>query len=191
MKMTAIEKHFVNEPRHARRVAEHALRLVSRVKPEVGWRYLDVGCGVGAAASEIANATGLEVTGVDVDPTQIAAAQNGPAHRNLRFKVMDATKLEFRDGEFDIVATSMATHHIPNWECALAEMVRVLRAGGYLIYTDHVFPSWLARLGRLFIRSIGFPSARALDSLAASAGLAKIYAAEQSGQVEAIWLKSA
>jgi ubiquinone/menaquinone biosynthesis C-methylase UbiE len=62
---------------------------------------------------------------------------------------MDATRLRFHDAEFHIVASSVATHHIPGWERAFSEMVRVLRPGGFLIYADFMFPSWLNSAGRL------------------------------------------
>lgn len=189
MKMTAVEKRFVNRPSHTRTVAAHAEQLLDRIKPQAGWRYLDVGCGVGAAAHAIADSSNLEVTGVDVDPKQIEAAQPGVARPNLHFKVMDATCLDFRDGEFDIVATSMMTHHIPNWDRALSEMARVLRPGGFLIYTDFTFRSWLAKIGRLFFRFVGFPSTSIIDSLALQAGLVKVHQSRQAGKVDIIWRK--
>ena len=170
MRMTAVEKYFVNRPRRTHKVASRAQQLLGRISHQPRWKYLDVGCGVGVAAREIADTSSLEVRGIDVDPKQIEAARAGVARPNLHFRVMDATKLDFRDGEFDIVAASMVTHHIPNWERALAEMVRVLRTGGYLIYTDLVFRSWLAKMGGRLIRFMGFPSVSALDSLAAGAG---------------------
>jgi len=189
MKMTALEKRFVNDPGHARKVAGRARQMLERIGPEAGWRYLDVGCGTGAAAREISGG-GLEVTGVDVDPKQIEAARGAGEGRNLRFRVMDATALDFGDGEFDIVATSMATHHIPDWERAFSEMVRVLRPGGYLIYSDHVFPAWLARIVR-FVRFIRFPTRAALDAVIARSKLSEVYAARKSRRVDAIWLKTA
>jgi ubiquinone/menaquinone biosynthesis C-methylase UbiE len=191
MKMTALEKLFVNKPSHARNVAERAVQLLGLIKPSPGWHYLDVGCGVGAAASEIAKGSDLNVTGIDVDPKQIAEAQHRAPAKNVQFRLMDATGMDFRDGHFDIVATNMVTHHIPNWEKAFSEMVRVLRAGGYLIYSDHVFPSWLARAGRRFLRFMGLPSANAIESLAQRAGLTKVYEAKQPRVVTAIWIKNA
>jgi ubiquinone/menaquinone biosynthesis C-methylase UbiE len=190
MKMTAFEKYFVNRPSHTRTVVNRAKQLLGRISHQAGWRYLDVGCGVGAAAHEIAGTSKLEVTGIDVDTKQIDTARAGAARPNLHFRVMDATKLDFRDGEFDIVAASMLTHHIPDWERALSEMVRVLRTGGYLIYSDFVFRSWLARAGRRLIRFAGFPSTSALDSLAARAGLVKVHQLQYSGRVDMVWLKN-
>lgn len=190
MRMTALEKYFVNRPSHTRAVVSRAQQLLGRISHKAGWRYLDVGCGVGAAAHEIAAASNLEVIGIDVDPKQVEAARAGAARPNLHFRVMDATRLDFRDAEFDIVAASMVTHHIPDWERAFSEMVRVLRTGGYLIYSDLVFRSWLAKVGRRLICFAGFPSTSVLDSLAARDGLVKVHQLQQSGEVDAVWLKN-
>jgi ubiquinone/menaquinone biosynthesis C-methylase UbiE len=172
MKMTAIEKHFVNSREHRLQVAHRAQGLLGRIDIRAGWRYLDVGCGVGAGC-EIAAGCGLDVTGIDVDPEQIEVAR--VAHPHLRFVVMNATKLLFHDAEFDIVATSMATHHMPDWEGAFHEMIRVLRAGGYLIYSDLMLPSRLAAVGRRLMPFVGFPSTKLVESLASEAGLTKVY----------------
>ena len=188
MKMTIVEKYFVNGPRHARNVADHALDLLSRVAYQPGWRYLDVGCGIGSAAHRVAASSNLGVTGIDVDPEQIAAAQTQAARSNLRFRVMDATKLDFGDGQFDIVATSMATHHIPNWQKAFSEMVRTLRPGGCLICSDFMFPSWLSGADKL-IPFVSLPSKTDLDSLAVGVGLTKVYEARRFLRVDAIFRK--
>jgi ubiquinone/menaquinone biosynthesis C-methylase UbiE len=188
--MTSLEKRFVNAPGHARNVADHALRLLSRVDYKSGWRYLDVGCGVGSAAREIAAASELAVTAIDVDPRQIEIARAGAARPNLQFAIMDTTKLEYPDGQFDVVSSHMATHHIPDWDRAFLEMVRVLRTGGYLIYRDFMFPAWLEKIGRRLIRQMGFPSADALRRMAARAGLSNVYESHGSGKVDLIWIKN-
>jgi sterol 24-C-methyltransferase len=189
MKMTAFEKLFVNRPGHTHSVAAHALELLHRIDLKRGWRYLDVGCGVGAAAREVAAAGGLCVTAVDLDPAQIEAANRDAAGPNLQYRVMDATKLEFDDAEFEVVASSMATHHIPNWEQAFKEMARVLCPGGYLVYSDFVFPSWLARIAQRFLWFAGMPSRRALGQLASATGLVPLYEAHRSGKTDLIWQK--
>ncbi len=185
MRMTAVEKYFVNRHSHTERVANHAkdlLRRVHDVRP--GMSYLDVGCGVGDAARKIAESGALDVTGIDVDPDQIQAANRGPALPNLHFRAMDATHLQFGDGQFDVVATSKTRHHIPNWERAFEEMARVLHAGGYLIYTDFTAPSWLAPAARRLFPSAGFPSEEALNLLSAKAGLTRVYRARTFVVVE-------
>jgi ubiquinone/menaquinone biosynthesis C-methylase UbiE len=187
--MTAIEKHFVNSPEHTLHVAHRAQQLLDRIDIQPAWRYLDVGCGVGTAACEVAKKYGLDVTGIDVDPGQIEAARARVAHPHLRFMVMDATKLQFHDSEFDIVATSMVTHHVSGWEQALSEMIRVLRPGGYMIYSDFMLPSWLAAVGRRLIPFVGFPSMKRIESLAFGTGLTKVHQSRAGLRFDFIWLK--
>ena len=58
----------------------------------------------------------------------------------VRFLVADATNLPFSGDEFDLVYTNKTTHHIADWQQAITEMVRVLKPGGHLVYTDFVAP---------------------------------------------------
>lgn len=190
MRMTAIEKHFVNSPGHTLEVAHHAQQLLDWIDIKPSWRYLDVGCGVGAAACEIARKSGLEVTGIDLDPGQIEAARAGSAHPRLHFMAMDATKLQFHDDEFDIVASSMVTHHMPRWEPAFSEMIRVLRPGGYLLYSDFMFPSWLAAVGRRLVPFVGFPWRKRVESLASKAGLTEVYRSRAGLRFDFVWLRN-
>jgi ubiquinone/menaquinone biosynthesis C-methylase UbiE len=156
MKMGRFEKRFVNSASHSRRVAEHAERLLRTANPQPGQRLLDVGCGNGAAPIHLARALGVAVTGVDVDAEQIeTAAATSKGQAGVRFLAADATMLPFANGEFDLVYTSKTTHHIHDWQRALAEMTRVLKPGGYLLYSDFVAP-----LGHRL------PTSRALDHFA-------------------------
>jgi len=183
MKMSLLEKRFVNSPGHTREVADRASGLLSRVAYRSSWRYLDVGCGVGTAARRIAATTGMSVAAVDIDPAQIAAATSQPPLENLNYLVMDAANLEFPDREFDLVSCRMATHHIPDWSRAIVEMARVLRSGGYLLYTDIVLPPWLPKLRRC-------PTSAALDRLAAAVGLVQLYKWHKWLQTDIIWRKA-
>jgi ubiquinone/menaquinone biosynthesis C-methylase UbiE len=143
--MTGIEKRFVNRLGHSRRVAEQAVRRLRRVPVHRSWSYLDVGCGNGAAALLVANTFGVRAVGVDVDPEQIASACHAVGNRSdVLFMTADATGLPFEDGWFDVVATNKTTHHVPHWSSAIAEMRRVLKPHGFLVYADLKAPSWLA-----------------------------------------------
>lgn len=130
------------------------------------------------------------ITGINVDPGQIEAARAGSAHPHVHFIVMDATKLQFQDAEFDIVASSMVTHHVPGWESSFSEMIRVLRPGGYLIYSDFMFPSWLAAVGRRLIPFVGIPWRKQVESLASKAGLTKVHEARAALRFDFIWLRN-
>jgi ubiquinone/menaquinone biosynthesis C-methylase UbiE len=190
MKMTSVEKHFVNSRARKVAVANNVMELLGRIAVAAGGRLLDVGCGVGSAAGAIAERGDLHVVGVDVDPAQIAAARASATRPNLEFRVMDATKLEFADESFDVVTSSMATHHIPRWEQAVAEMIRVLRPGGYLVYIDLVFPRWLARAGWMLRPLMALPTAVTVDELAKRNSLVEYYRRQKGMQLNVIYRRS-
>lgn len=177
MKMGKLEKLFVNSTGHSQGVARHAEQMLRRVPVHPGQKYLDVGSGNGVAPIAVAQTLGLKVTGVDIDPGQIALAQAAAKDvPGTCFMALDGRSLPFDDGEFDFVFTNKVTHHIPNWQEALAEMVRVLRAGGYLLYSDLVLPAPLARLGEIIARDmVGFPNRPAIETFAEKNRLATIW----------------
>lgn len=190
MKMSRFEKFFVNQPGRSRRVTEHAEKMLRQIGFKSGQSYLDFGCGNGAAAAYLASRLGLDVTGIDVDPDQIEAALTlNKETPRARFLTVDGTKLPFGDDEFDFVSTYKVTHHIPNWRDALAEMLRVLRPKGYLIYTDFVFPGWAARVVQKTVKSFGFPNAVELDRFARENDLILSHRAQSFNVYEAVWRK--
>ena len=177
MKMGKLEKIFVNNPGHSERVSRYAEKFFAFVDTKPKQKYLDVGCGNGAAPTHLAKKYHLNVTGIDVDPEQIQLAE---AHSrdvdNVRFLTIDGTQLPFEDNEFDIVSTFKATHHIPDWPGALAEMLRVLKPNGYFIYADFVYPKWLAAIGRKLVKNnAGFPTVEALNLFIEENHLARVH----------------
>jgi SAM-dependent methyltransferase len=191
MKMGKIEKMFVNSPSHSQQVSRHAEQLLQRIEFQAGQKYLDVGCGNGAAPIYLAQKYRLDVTGVDVDPDQIGLAQaNSREIDHARFLTVDGTQLPFEAGEFDIVSTNKVTHHIPNWEEAVLEMIRVLKPGGYFVYADLVYPGWLAGMGSVIAgHYAGFPTAESLNSLLLRRRLSNVYLSTSVLHYEAIFHK--
>ena len=192
MKMTKFEKSFVNSPRRSQRVAEYAERMLRTVRFTPGQGYLDFGCGNGAAAVHLASKLGLKVTGLDVDPEQIEAARSrSDQNTNVQFLTADGTKLPFDDNEFDFVATHMVTHHIPDWQNALHEMLRVLKPNGCLIYKDFALPKWVASLGKKISKSLGYLTAEDLNRFTQENHLAVVHRARSFNKYEAVWRKPA
>jgi ubiquinone/menaquinone biosynthesis C-methylase UbiE len=149
MKMGPFEKRFVNAGTHSRHVAAHAARRLRHVPLRAGWSYLDVGCGNGLATLHVAGTLGVRAVGVDVDPAQIELAQRAACNRtDVSFVTASATQLPFDTGQFNIVSTSKAMHHVSQWWLALAEIMRVVAPGGYVVFADLIAPAALAPLLR-------------------------------------------
>ena len=190
MEMTRFEKRIVNSERRSRSVARGAVRRLESLRPRPGQSYLDFGCGNGAAAIEVAAELGLDVTGIDVDPEQIAIAKRAPTFVEVRFEVADGERLPFDDGRFDYVAAHRVTHHIPRWRAAFAEMARVLAPGGQLIYTDFLTPRRLAGLGdRLLGRSLGFPTLAGIETIVEQFRLETVSYTRRPFNLDAVWRK--
>lgn len=101
-----------------------------------GEHVLDVGCGSGVVTRAIAQrvAPDGKVIGVDASRALLAVAQehadaSGLGDR-IEWRVADCRKLPFADGAFDAVIAATVLAHVPGAVDALAEMVRVARAGG-------------------------------------------------------------
>jgi SAM-dependent methyltransferase len=96
-----------------------------------GDHWLDVGCGTGALTQTIAaRSKPASVTGLDPSDRFIAYARRQTHDRRVRFQTGDAQALPFPDMMFDAVVAGLVLNFIPNPARAVAEMKRVLRAGG-------------------------------------------------------------
>ncbi|MBU4348150.1 class I SAM-dependent methyltransferase, partial [Patescibacteria group bacterium] len=103
-----------------------------------GSRVLDVGCGAGRTTYFIAK-KGCKVIGTDIAVPLIEQASK--SYPEIDFKVMDARKLDFEDNVFDAVFFSFnGIDNLLSLEeryKAVNEMKRVLKSGGFLIYSSH------------------------------------------------------
>lgn len=107
-----------------------------------GQRLLDVGCGFGGTIQEInAEHSNMDLTGLNIDPRQLAAAeaQTTAANGNhIAWVEGDACELPFEDNSFDCILAVECIFHFPSRQRFLAEAARVLKPGGYLAVSDFV-----------------------------------------------------
>lgn len=82
--------------------------FIERVAP--GERVLDIGCGNGALAADIAGRCGAAVTGVDRDPAAVRAARSRHGGTGLTFVEGDARMDPA--GSFDVVILSNVLEHL-------------------------------------------------------------------------------
>lgn len=127
-------------------VAAHLVEFAA-VKP--GEIVLDVGTGTGVVALTAARA-GASVTGLDLTPALLDVARENARVAGLattQWLEGDAEDLPFVDGQFDVVVSQFGHMFAPRPNVAVAEMRRVLKAGGRI-----AFATWPPEhfVGRLF-----------------------------------------
>jgi len=100
-----------------------------------GQRVLDLGCGGGLLAEPLSRA-GARVTGIDLSASALAVAREHAARSDLRIEYIQARaeRLPFRTASFDIVVAFDVLEHLDDLPAAIAEISRVLRPRGRLVY---------------------------------------------------------
>ena len=111
------------------------------VPPQPEWQVLDVGCGTGTGLAGYVDA-GCTVAGVDTSAAMLEKATEclGEA-AELHLTAGDS--LPFDGGRFDLVATSMVLHEVPEdaRTALVTEMARVAKSDGRLLLIDFRFGS--------------------------------------------------
>jgi ubiquinone/menaquinone biosynthesis C-methylase UbiE len=98
-----------------------------------GLRWLDVGCGTGAFTEVVLEqCKPRDVSAVDPAEDQIAYARTKPVAKQVSFRLADAQKLPFANGEFDVAAMALVITFVPDPKQAIAEMRRVVKSGGII-----------------------------------------------------------
>ena len=118
-------------------------RTIALTPLKPGDRVLDVASGRGSTIFPALERVGPEgsVTGTDFAPDMVRLTGEEIRRRginNAQMLKMDARQLEFPDQGFDAVVCAFGIFFIPSPETALAEMRRVLKAGGHLMLVTWV-----------------------------------------------------
>jgi SAM-dependent methyltransferase len=122
-------------------VAEQRRVVLEALALRPGERVVDVGCGPGLLAAEIAAAVGPEglVCGVDVSASMLALARaraSMPGSAPVAFRRAAAARLPCADGSFDVAVSTQVLEYLDDVPAALAEVHRVLRPGGRVLLLD-------------------------------------------------------
>ena len=106
-----------------------------------GLTILDIGCGSGGITLSLAaDYRAARVVGVDVEGPVLAKARRRAEARGLTDRVefvrVEPGPLPFPDAGFDIVFSKDAMIHIADKEALFADIMRILRPGGWLLASD-------------------------------------------------------
>jgi len=160
------------------KVRELRQRTATLARMQPGDAVLDVGCGTGTLAMEVAHRVGRagRVAGVDPGTEQIAHARSKAARRNvpIDFQIGVIEQLPFPDQTFDVALSTLMMHHLPAGlkRQGLAEIARVLKPGGRLVIAD--FKRKQERAGQAARFHAGGSSMQDLAALVSDAGFSEV-----------------
>lgn len=163
---TSAEAYERRVGRWSRLVAHEFLPWVA---PERGLAWLDVGCGTGTLARAIVETRApRSVVGIDPAADDLAYARERAGGR-IEFHEGRAERLPFPDRAFDVVVSGLALNFFADQPRAMAELKRVLRAGGAMGAYVWDFAGEMQMMRRFW------DAARALDPAAAALDFATLY----------------
>jgi len=141
-------RYYKGEP-FFQAIARHEHYLSAQIGLKPGMKVLDVGCGVGGPAREIARFSGASIVGVNNNDFQVDRANKYTAKTELKDQVsfvkgdfMHLSEL-FEPNTFDAVYAIEATVHAPSFEGVYGEIKKVLKPGGIVgIYEWCMTDDW-------------------------------------------------
>jgi sterol 24-C-methyltransferase len=159
-------------------------------------KVLDIGCGRGRVASHIASHTGASITGINIDPDQLQAAQKFALGNGLavqcQFKKWDINEIPFpfADNSFDAIYQIQVFSLSKNLFKLFQEIHRMLKKGGRVGCLDWVtlanynpqnpYHAGLMKRIKPLIGAIGSPSAEDYVDLLKKAGFEIVIAENAS-----------
>ena len=114
----------------------NAPAFLAMLPPVAGYRGLDLGCGDGHNTRLVAQ-RGARMAAIDLTPTFLTYASRAERETShcIMYGMADAAQLPFADSSFDFATAVMSLMDMPAHERVLAEVYRVLRAGGFFQFS--------------------------------------------------------
>ena len=148
---------------------KRAADLVNRLP---GRKVLEVGVGTGLALPRYT--ADKRIVGIDLSAEMLALARKRVADEGLRnvesLLEMDAEATDFSDGQFDTAVAMFVASVVPNPRRLLAELRRVVRPGGNILFVNHFAADkgprwWIERAMAPASRALGWHPDFAMEAL--------------------------
>ncbi|XP_074645106.1 uncharacterized protein LOC141914452 [Tubulanus polymorphus] len=107
-----------------------------------GQKVLDVGVGIGGSAFLMVDDYDCEVLGIDLSGNMISIGiervnEERAENTKVLFEVVDATKVQYPENEFDVIYSRDTILHIPDKHALFSSFLKWLKPGGKLLITDY------------------------------------------------------
>lgn len=119
--------------------------FIARIRE--GEKVLDIGCGNGALAHDIAMKSGAHVVGIDINEKNIEQARVRHSHPKVVYQVGDATAYQVEE-QFDVLVLSNILEHLPDRVSFLKKLVAASCTGRFLIRVPLFERDWRVPLKR-------------------------------------------
>lgn len=156
-------------------------RAATLVNQLPGRQVLEVGVGTGLALPSYA--PDKRITGIDLSAEMLEVGRRRVAEHRLRnidaLREMDAEATDFPDASFDIAVAMLVASVVPHPRQLLAEMRRVVRPGGNILFVNHFAAAkgprwWIERAMAPASRALGWHPDFAMETLFMPEDLARI-----------------
>ena len=155
-------------------------RAVEAVNALPGTQVLEVGVGTGLALPYYR--ANKRITGIDLSGDMLERARQRVRRMKLsnveNLLEMDAEATQFADGTFDVAVAMFVASVVPHPRALLAELKRVVKPGGHILFVNHFLATGGVRLAvekgmARASRSLGWHPDFAMESLLPPEDLAR------------------
>ncbi|MEJ2306104.1 MAG: methyltransferase domain-containing protein [candidate division WOR-3 bacterium] len=105
-----------------------------------GQKVLDIGCGTGLLSLKFLEKADCIIYGIDNSSEMFEIFKEKIKKLNLADKISlgleDAENIDFRDEEFDIIASTVTLHHVKEKYPVIKKIYKLLKPGGRLLIGD-------------------------------------------------------
>jgi ubiquinone/menaquinone biosynthesis C-methylase UbiE len=135
----------------------YSIQLYTQLTDQIelnGKDIIEIGSGRGGGLAYIAKKhSPNSLKGIDISKSAIAFSSKHHKFTNLSFQYGDACHIPVVNNSYDVALNVESSHRYLEIDCFLCEVIRILKKGGYFLFTDFRYPYEWTELNKSFERS--------------------------------------